>query len=228
MRRSVIATLAVALVFIAAACQTVRPSGPPSGRVPVLLVHGWSSSASAWDSTVASLQAAGYTSGDLTVFNYDTSLSAAAVSDLLAVEVDHLRSYTGAAKVDVVSHSFGSMVTRHCITLGSCAGKVSRWMSLGGADNGTSIANLCSFQASCQDMAGQTTTVADLQAAWPQIAAQNVRVEVQWSANDGVIIPATNSKNPAPAVNVEVTPLGHLALLDDPGVQAETIEFLDR
>src|SRR5262245_57763788 len=122
MRRSVFAALVAALVLITAACQTIRPSGPPSARVPVIFVHGYSGSETVWASTVAAFEAAGYTSGDITVLYYDSSLSAAAASDLLAAEVDHLRTYTGAPKVDVVSHSFGSMVTRQCITRGSCAG----------------------------------------------------------------------------------------------------------
>lgn len=54
-------------------------------------------------------------------------------------------------------------------------------------------------------------------------------VEVQWSANDGVIVPATSSKNPAPAVNVDVaSTLGHNAIPTDPGVLAETATFFTR
>ncbi len=72
-------------------------------------------------------------------------------------------------------------------------------MSLAGADNGTTTADLCAgFEASCADMAGQTSTIANLQSAWAQIAKQGVHVEVQWSANDGVIVPASNSENPRP------------------------------
>jgi hypothetical protein len=79
-------------------------------------------------------------------------------------------------------------------------------------------------------MAGQTSAIADLQAAWPQMSAQGVKVEVQWSANDGVIVPATNSRNPALAVNVDVdvaSTLGHNAIPTDPGL-AETLTFFTR
>jgi hypothetical protein len=75
-------------------------------------------------------------------------------------------------------------------------------------------------------MSGQSPTVSQLQAAWNQISIQGVQVEVQWSANDGVITPATNSKNPAPAVNIEVSSsLTHNQLPADSGVIAETIDF---
>jgi triacylglycerol lipase len=217
----------IAVLLAATACQTIRPSGTPTGRTPVVFVHGWNGSEGTWDAAVAQFRAAGYSTGDITVLYYDSALSAQAAAATLAAEVDHLRDYTGAAKVDIVSHSFGSMVTRYCIELGDCANKVDDWMSLAGADNGTSIAGLCAaFQASCADMAGQTTTISQLQAAWPAIAAQGVDVEVQWTPDDGVIIPATNSQNPAPAVNVQVAAgLGHNDLPADPGVIAETIDF---
>lgn len=226
MRRLISVGLAAALLLAATACETIRPTGPPSTRTPVIFVHGWNADEGMWDTAVSAFMSAGYSSGDITVLYYNSGVSAQEAAVTLAAEVDHLRSYTGEAKVDVVSHSLGSMVTRYCIELGSCAGKVDHWMSLAGADNGTAIALLCAgFQASCADMAGQTPTVANLQAAWPQIAAQGVEVEVQWSANDGVIIPAANSKNPAPATNVEVSPLGHLAIPNDPAVLARTIDF---
>jgi triacylglycerol lipase len=222
------AAIVVALVLVSA-CQTIRPTGTPSGRTPVVFVHGWSANSSTWDAAVDQFVAAGYTSGDITVLSYDTSLPASQAAAVLATEVDHLRSYTGEAQVNIVSHSFGSMVARYCIELGACDGKVDRWMSLAGADNGTSIANLCAlFQPSCQDMAGQTPTIAQLQAAWPEISAQAVEVEVQWTSNDGVIIPATASQNPAPAVNVQVSStLGHNDLPSNPGIIDETIDFFD-
>ena len=226
-RISMLAAL-VAVLLSAAACQTIRPTGAPSGRTPVVFVHGWNANETTWDTAVAQFEAAGYTSGDITVLYYDSSLSAHDAAALLATEVDQLRAYTGRPKVDIVSHSFGSMVTKSCIELGGCAGRVNHWMSLAGADNGTTIAGLCgSFQASCADMSGQSSTIADLQAAWPQISAQHVQVAVPWSVNDGVISPATNSQNPSPAVNVRVADtLSHNQLPTDAGVLAETLRFL--
>jgi triacylglycerol lipase len=227
-KRSLLAVGLVVVLFVGAACQTIRPSGPPSGRTPVVFVHGWSANETLWEDTVTQFTDAGYTSGDMTVLYYDSALSAADAAEVLADEVDHLRAYTGQSKVNIVSHSYGSMVTRYCIELGACENKVDHWMSLAGADNGTGTAFFCAIlgQASCLDMSGQTSTIADLQAAWSQIAAQGVDVEVQWTANDGVITPATNSQNPAPAVNVEVDgTLTHNDLPSAPSVVAETIDF---
>ena len=227
MKRSIAAVGLAASLVLGTACQTIRPSGAPTGRTPVVFVHGWNGSETMWETAVAQFDAAGYSRGDITVVYYDSGLSAQDASEVLADEVDHLLAYTGQAEVDIVSHSYGSMVTRQCIELGRCAGKVDHWMSLAGADNGTSLAGLCAaFQPSCADMSGQSPTVSQLQAAWNQISLQGVQVEVQWSANDGVIIPATNSKNPPPAVNVEVSSsLTHNQLPADAGVIARTIAF---
>jgi triacylglycerol lipase len=229
MKRISITAALIAVLVLCAACQTIRPTGTPSGNTPVVFVHGWNGDETLWNTAVEEFRDAGYSTGDITVLYFDSAISAEEASAILATEVDYLRDYTGQDEVDIVSHSYGSMVTRYCIELGDCADKVEHWMSLAGADNGTSLAALCAFfQASCADMAGQTSTIADLQAAWPQIAAQGVQVEVQWSANDGVIIPAANSQNPAPAVNVEVdSTLTHNDLPSDLGVLAETIDFLE-
>lgn len=175
MRRLIWAASAAALLLVATGCETIRPTGPPSTRTPVIFVHGWNADETMWDTAVSTFESAGYSSGDITVPYYNSGVSAQEAAVTLAAEVDHLRAYTGKAKVD---------------------------------------------------MAGQTPTIANLQAAWPQIAAQGVEVEVQWSANDGVIIPAANSQNPSPATNVEVnSSLGHLDIPNDPTVLAETIDF---
>jgi triacylglycerol lipase len=49
---------------------------------------------------------------------------------------------TGAAKVDVVSHSMGALPTRLCIKFGSCAGRVDDWESIASPNHGTALAAL--------------------------------------------------------------------------------------
>jgi triacylglycerol lipase len=228
MRKFGVVVLVAVVAIGVAACQPVRPTGTPSGRTPVMFVHGWNAQPSTWDTAVTAFKADGYSTGDLENFSYDTGLSASAAAAQLATEVDYLRTFTNKAKIDIVTHSYGSMVVKYCIEKGGCKNKIAHWMSLAGADNGTSTSAICApLQASCKDMAGQTTTVADLQAAWPQITAQGIKVEVQWSSADGTIIPAENSKEPAPATNVQLAGSpGHLAIPSDSGVIAETLRFL--
>lgn len=228
MRKPAFTALALALVVALTACgPTIRPTGAPSGKTPVIFVHGFAESPSTWDTAIAAFKAAGYTNGDIDGFSYDSNASAASMATKLAEEVDYVRQFSGQDKVDIVSHSFGSMVSRYCIELAGCKNKVSHWMSLAGSDNGTSTAILCDFLASCWDVVGFSDTIAKLQANWGQIATQGIKVEVQWSTNDGFIVPATNSKELAPATNVEVSnSINHLTFATDAGVIAETIRFL--
>ena len=207
---------------------TTEPSGTPSGKTPVIFVHGFLESGSLWNTAISNLKAHGYTSGDITNFTYDSTRAASSVAAQLGTEVDKLRSFTGKSKVDIVSHSFGSMVSRYCIELGTCKGKVAHWESEAGADNGTSIANACvGFDASCRDMAGITNTILQLKSNWNQITSQGIKVQVQWSPNDGVIIPATNSQELAPAQNVQLGGgITHLQIPGNAGVNATLLKFL--
>ena len=150
------------------------------------------------------------------------------MASTLATEVNKLLSFTHKSKVDIVSHSFGSMVSRYCIELGGCKGKVAEWESEAGADNGTSIARACvGFDASCRDMAGTTNTISQLQANWNQITSQGIKVQVQWSPSDGVIMPATNSQEPAPAQNIQLGGgITHLQIPGNAGVIQTMANFL--
>jgi triacylglycerol lipase len=218
-----------AFVLAAPSGATTEPSGTPSGKVPVIFVHGFEESGSMWNTAISYFEAHGYTSGDITNFTYDSTKAASAISPQLGTEVDKLLKYTGKSKVDIVSHSFGSMVTRYCMELGTCKGKVNHWMSMAGADNGTSIANYCTYDASCRDMNGSTSTISTLKSNYGQLASQGIKVEVQWTPNDGVIIPATNSQEASPATNVQVSSsLTHLTIYSNSAVIQETVSFFTR
>jgi len=233
--------LVVALAAAATACQlepTRHASGAPSGKTPVLFIHGAPGQPANWGKAVAQFVEAGYTRGDIANFGYDFVWSARAAAEKLALEVDALLTYTGKAKIDIVSFSYGSMVTRYCIELGSCAGKVDHWMSLGGADHGADdgvdiLANVrigttdaCNLVPSCRDIAGRTPTIATLVANWGQITTQNVKVGVQWSPNDMTIGPGIISTLPEPAVNCQAPgALSHDDLFSDAGVIGRTIQM---
>ena len=66
-----------------------------------------------------------------------------------------------------------------------------------------------------------------------KIVDQGVKIEVQWSPNDGVILPAQNSQwpsgsvSPDPVINKQVaSSIQHLTIYTNSGVIAETIRFL--
>ena len=75
MKRTSAAVGLAALLVICTACQTIRPTGTPTGRTPVVFVHGWNGNETMWETAVARFEAAGYSSGDISVVYYDSALS---------------------------------------------------------------------------------------------------------------------------------------------------------
>jgi len=202
---------------------------PPSGKTPVVFVHGYLMEPWNWQATIAQFKAAGYSDADLFATDYDYTFFVKDSAPTLARDVDALLARTGAAKVDIVSHSLGSFVTKQCIILDGCANKVSHWMSLAGVDNGTEVELVApwDYVRSNEDVQGRTTAIKDLQDRWCHLVNQGVQVEVQWTPNDLIVRPPNRSEEPAPAVNKPVNSLDHISITVDPPVVAETIRFFN-
>jgi triacylglycerol lipase len=249
LRIRALAAAAVMSVLLATgiACTTDPPNGQASTRNPVVLVHGYVEGNIIWGPMINGLKAAGYRDGDITNFAYDTTgaaqaSSASTAAGRLATAVDaalaHARANgnPNAAKVDIISHSYGSMVTRYCVAVGQCRGKVGHWVSLAGADGGTSIAVLPALigQGSGVDMSPNSQTVNLLRQ--PQnieaVRSQGVEILVQWTPNDGIIIPPQNSQwptpaNPDPCCNRQLPgTINHLNIFSNAEVISNTITFL--
>jgi triacylglycerol lipase len=229
------AALAVALLAAGslAACTsgpTQPPSGTPSGKTPVVFIHGYVETPSMWSSFIAYLKTQGYTSGDIINVGYVSSgagaVNATQGAAQLARSVDQILASTGKTRVDIVAHSLGNLITKTCIVQGGCAGKVAHWANVAGANNGTNIANLCSDPA-CIDMRIGSAHLRQLNAvAESAIRAQAVKVQVHWTQTDGIITPPTQSRETY-AENIEVTTPGvnHLNISNQRSVQADTVAF---
>lgn len=131
-RRTLGAAMVVMMLVGAAACTTNPPNGQASVHTPVVLVHGYIEGKVIWPKMIKSLKGAGYQDGDITNFAYNTTglgqkSAAATAADKLATAVDaaiaHARQNGNptATKVDIISHSYGSLVSRYCMALGRCA-----------------------------------------------------------------------------------------------------------
>jgi triacylglycerol lipase len=246
--RTILAAGMVAvLLATAAACTTDPPNGAASGKTPVVLIHGWLEGASIWGTMINRLQQAGYKQGDITNLSYNTTgtgqasappTAAAKLSQAVDAAIAYARANgnPGATKVDIISHSYGSMVTRYCMAIAQCAGKVAHWVSLAGADGGTTIAAVPQSlgQGSGAAMVIDSPVVQQLRSpqAIEAIRSQGVKIRVFWTNTDGVINPAQNSQwptpqNPEPGVNVQVADgISHLNIFSNAGVIAQTITFL--
>jgi triacylglycerol lipase len=212
--RSIVLTLAVLVGSVVGI--TAVPAGPAQAvpTRPVIFVHGFVENSGIWATARQSFQQSGYPAGLLFAWDYDTVLTNnETTSRNFGAYLDSVLRQTGAQQVDIVSHSMGSLSTRHCIKFGSCAGKVRNWVSLAGANKGTDVAGLCFFLAPCQDMIPGSPFLQRLNAA--PLLPVGVEWSTFWTPNDGIIVPATNTVLEG-AVNTQVNPaLNHLNIFSD-------------
>ncbi|MEO7368287.1 MAG: lipase [Gemmatimonadaceae bacterium] len=118
---------------------------------PVLFIHGWNSSGAVWTTTISRFVADGYTPAELATWSYNANQSNAITAQQISVKVDSILNATGAFKVDIVTHSMGSLSARYYLKSLGGSFKVDALVTLGGPDHGTNTAWFCSGTA-CAEM----------------------------------------------------------------------------
>ncbi|XUL88284.1 esterase/lipase family protein [Streptomyces galilaeus] len=135
-----------ALLLPAAPAQAAEPD-------PIVFVHGYSAPTSVWDDWIADFEADGYAADRLFTFDYDSTQSNATTAAELAAYVQSVRAATGAAKVDLVTHSMGSLNGRYYLRNLGGTRYVDDFVSLAGPNHGSSTALLCAWlYTSCAEM----------------------------------------------------------------------------
>lgn len=137
----------------------------------------------------------------------DARDAAAALKSFVAT----VRAQTGAAKVDLIGHSQGGMVSRYYIKYLGGSNEVDSLVNLAAVNYGTAVANIakllglgsCAGVISCQQMAIGSSFLADLNAGDDTIG--NVSYTNFGSVNDTVIVPYTNSYLANDGNNANVT-----------------------
>lgn len=97
-----------------------QPSPDPPGLEPIVFVHGRHDSPSAFTTMLQRFRDAGVPEDRLWAWGYDSRRSNVDTADDFAAFVTGVRLETGAARVDVVTHSMGALSTRWCIRFGPC------------------------------------------------------------------------------------------------------------
>ncbi|WP_442805365.1 lipase/acyltransferase domain-containing protein [Streptomyces sp. WAC00288] len=88
-------------------------------------------------------RADGWPADHLDQWTYDATQSNTTTAVRLAKEIERVLERTGAARVDLVTHSMGALSSRHYLkNLGGTA-KVDAWVSLAGPNHGTDAARWC-------------------------------------------------------------------------------------
>ncbi|MEU6237624.1 triacylglycerol lipase [Kitasatospora sp. NPDC047058] len=162
MRRLAAFLVPLLLAVLVASAGNARPAAAAPGPAvpaagapnPVIFVHGRNADPGVWSGMIDSFRAGGYPADRLFAWGYDSSQSTDEVlSARLAAYVDGVLQRTGAARVDLVAHSLGSLPTRWYVKFGGGAAKVGHWVSLAGPNHGTTVAWLCALRdQGCRDM----------------------------------------------------------------------------
>jgi triacylglycerol lipase len=215
MRRTSIAIAAIAAVLLAAPAAA-------QANDPILFVHGWNSSASTWDTMIGRFQADGWTPAELRAFSYDTSQSNATTADVVAAQAADLRADTGAATVDIVTHSMGGLSSRYYLKNLGGTSFVDEWVSLGGPNHGTNTAFFCG-QTSCVEMRPSSSFLNALNSGDETPGAVNYGT--WWSPCDEVINP-DESTILSGATNTQTACIGHSALRTDATVYGQVRDFV--
>jgi triacylglycerol lipase len=186
-------------------------------------VHGFNGSSSGWQALEAALRAKGYTDSRIVAIDYDSGASNATIAKQIASAADALRRRTGASKVDIVSHSMGSISARYYLERLGGAAHVDAFVSLAGVNEGTMLAYGCYVLASCREMVPSSAMLTDLDARFPPKGS--TRYRAWWSPCDETIIPAANAELRG-ATNTKTACLGHTEVRTDPAVLAQVVRFL--
>ena len=226
MPRPTLRSLILAALLLGVLGLTIGATAAPARAAahdPVLFVHGFGGNGGNWDEMVADFRADGYTANELDAWAYDSALSNATIAQQLGAEVQRLLARTGAAKVDIVAHSMGSLSSRYFLKNLGGTGVVDDWVSLGGPNHGTGTANLCAFLVSCREMQIGSAFLQGLNAV--DETPGSVHYGTFWSFCDEVINP-DGSVPLSGATNTNVGCVGHLALLTNNSVSAQVRAFV--
>jgi triacylglycerol esterase/lipase EstA (alpha/beta hydrolase family) len=216
-------TALVAALAICVSGAALAPAGALAVD-PILFVHGWSGSASNWNTMIGRFEKDGYSKSQLRAYSYNTSQSNKTTAEtIVKSEVEKLKKETGASKVDIVAHSMGSLNSRWYIKfVKEGEANVDDWVSLGGPNHGTTVANFC-FSTSCVEMRPGSTFLSELNAG--DETPGTVNYGTWWSPCDEFINP-DSSVPLSGATNTETACISHLALLSDETVYKGVREFI--
>lgn len=217
------------LLVLAVLAGAILPAAPATAQTttatqPILFVHGYQGSLETFDVMAARFVLAGYDPASIVNWAYDSNQSNTVTAEAVRLEVERIRLATGWDRIDVVTHSMGGLSTRHFIKNLGGAAVVDEWVSLGGPNHGTTLANYCIFTP-CVEMRPGSPFLTALNADDETPAGDQVRYGTWWSPCDEVIDPdhstvldgATNTMTPC---------FLHSYIHDSPSIFRQVLAFV--
>jgi len=221
--------LIVGLIFMA---QPFLLLGSPGGggdaatanhHDPILFVHGYTSNAATWDLTKSRFVADGWESNRLFAYTFSSTKSNASIAQDVATRVNQIKAATGAAKVDIITHSMGGLSSRYYIKNLGGAANVDDWVSLAGPNHGTTWAYGCFFFSPCNQMIPGSSFLNQLNSVDETPGAVNYGTF--WSSCDELINPDTSTILSG-ATNTNVGCLSHSGVKDSAAVYGQVRNFV--
>lgn len=213
----------VAAVAVAFAVFTPATTASASTSTPVIFVHGYTGSASNWVTAMSVFRAAGWSSGDLFAYEYNSYGNNVTNARGLASYVDTVKARTGASKVAIVNHSMGGLVSQYYLKVLGGNANVSHLASIAGANHGTTAAGACLVFVTCQQMYPGSSFIAQISAGDETPGA--TEYATWYSACDGVILPYTSTRLTGADNNLVVCQT-HLGFLADTGVLGQIASYV--
>ena len=223
MRRLIVGALFALILSLALFAPNGNKTTSASHVDPVLFVHGYTSNASAWNTMIARFQADGWESNRLFAYTFSSTQSNATVAQAVKTRVDQIRAQTGAAKVDIITHSMGGLSSRYYLKNLGGAAVVDEWVSLGGPNHGTTWAYGCFFFSPCNQMIPGSSFLNALNSG--DETPGSVRYGTWWSPCDELINPDTSTILSG-ATNTQTACMSHSTLRTDATVYGQVREFV--
>lgn len=221
--------LSLSTIFALIACT--ETAGPGPGNLPdlthdpILFVHGYLGSSANWDTMRQRFIADGWQDFELYAYNYGVFSSNATSAAEIRSQVDNIIAITGATKVDIISHSMGSVSSRYYLKNLGGSEKVDAWVSLAGANHGTDDVD----RQNCQ-----TTPCREIAIGSPFLTALNAGDETPgltryatWRSTCDTTIQPTQSVVLGGATNNLSGCIVHFNFLIDAGVYQQVRSFVE-
>lgn len=224
-RRHLLAPLLLAALLSAESGRAgLEAQRTAAERDPVLFIHGWRGERAQFRPMLARFRRNGWADDRLYTWSYDSGQPNAANAERLAARIDQILAATRAKRVDIVTHSLGALPSRYYLKDGRGRGKVDAWVSLGGPNHGTTLAEIC-FSAACREMRIHSTFLAALNEG-DETPGEH-RYATWWSPCDEAIDPDSTVALEG-ATNHQTDCISHLGLLEDPTVYRQVRDFIAR
>lgn len=188
----------------------------PVGSRPILLVHGYGCSRGIWWLLRRRLEAAGHTVASVSLIPPYTSLGK--LVPQLNQRIEEVCALTGSKQVTLIAHSMGGLICRSYLARHG-SDRVDRLLTLATPHQGSALARI-GIGKNAREMQPGSLWLRDMASEAIKIPFVSLR-----NAYDNYAMPQDNQRLPG-ARDVELPPVGHIAMLYDRRISDLLIELL--